>query len=229
VRLEWLALARYSRAVTDPSGTSESQERLRRAIAERDLLLELIAVFTHDLSNPLQSITVLSELRVDAVDDDERTARQCLAAARRMGELVHGLMGLTRSQGHRTTIGRVVEPIRSLIAGRIERHRLRVVIDVAEVANEAAAEPFALTCLCLVLGIVTSTPGRAAGGLLEIDGKRIGDRIRIRIHAIDALGAPMRPSLLHLERARALSAPSIELHGGSDEVLLWLERAAPTG
>src|SRR5690606_28468532 len=76
------------------------EQRAHQAEAQREVLLEAMEIFTHDLSNPLQSLIVLTELALD--DTPEGTeeydrCRQSLEAAERMRTLVQGLAGLTRS------------------------------------------------------------------------------------------------------------------------------------
>ena len=64
-----------------------------------EILHEALEIFAHDLSNPLQSLIVLTELALDDAtpgSEDEMRCRQSLEAAERMRTLVSGLAGLTR-------------------------------------------------------------------------------------------------------------------------------------
>ena len=55
--------------------------------ATLEILLEALEIFAHDLSNPLQSLIVLTELALDDAapnSEDELRCRQTLEAAERM-------------------------------------------------------------------------------------------------------------------------------------------------
>jgi signal transduction histidine kinase len=95
-------------------------------------LLSLAAILTHDLSNPLQSLTVLCEL---GVEDDEpgeapRRARQSLQAAERMRDLLHAYAALVRTADRPTNVGPALERTAAMFARRCERHRIALAMGV---------------------------------------------------------------------------------------------------
>lgn len=132
------------------------EQRAHQAEAQREVLLEAMEIFTHDLSNPLQSLIVLTELALD--DTPEGTeeydrCRQSLEAAERMRTLVQGLAGLTRSiDGPRNT-KTVVDRFVSVLSRRWERHQVRVSVDMG--AIERTPTPANLETVLLNLGLAT--------------------------------------------------------------------------
>lgn len=139
------------------SNTAESvtpDQRANQAEAQRDVLLEVLEIFTHDLSNPLQSLIVLSELALDDTpegSEDYDRVRQSLEAAERMRTLVQGLAGLTRGIDGPRSAKTVVERIVSVLSRRWERHQMRVSVDMG--AIEHAPTPAVLQSVMLGLGL----------------------------------------------------------------------------
>jgi signal transduction histidine kinase len=132
------------------------EQRAHQAEAQREILLEALEIFTHDLSNPLQSLIVLTELALDDTPEgteDYDRCRQSLEAAERMRTLVQGLAGLTRSiDGPRNT-KTVVERFISVLSRRWERHQVRVSVDMG--AIERTPTPAHLETALLNLGLAT--------------------------------------------------------------------------
>lgn len=132
------------------------EQRAHQAEAQREVLLEALEIFTHDLSNPLQSLIVLTELALDDTPEgteDYDRVRQSLEAAERMRTLVQGLAGLTRSiDGPRNT-KTVVDRFISVLSRRWERHQVRVSIDMGSI--ERTPTPANLETVLLNLGLAT--------------------------------------------------------------------------
>lgn len=128
----------------------------RKNAAERNALLELAAILTHDLSNPLQSITVLCELGLDEEELSEARLRteQCLEAAERMRTLVHCYAGLVRNAGSTGPATKTLERLLPLLHRRFERHRITVSTSINE--DFIAPEPFEFAVLVVLLGILRS-------------------------------------------------------------------------
>jgi signal transduction histidine kinase len=144
-------------AVSDHETSSLTPEqRAHQAEAQREVLLEALEIFTHDLSNPLQSLIVLTELALDDTPEgteDYDRCRQSLEAAERMRTLVQGLAGLTRSiDGPRNT-RTVVDRFISVLSRRWERHQVRVSIDMGPI--ERTPTPGNLETVLLNLGLAT--------------------------------------------------------------------------
>lgn len=96
-------------------------------------MLSLAAILTHDLSNPLQSITVLCELGMEEDDPDDapRRAQQSLQAAERMRDLLHAYAALVRTADRPTKLAGAIERTTAMFARRCERHRiaLRTIVE----------------------------------------------------------------------------------------------------
>ncbi len=147
--------------MSDHAESLTADQRAHQAEAQRDVLLEVLEIFTHDLSNPLQSLIVLSELALD--DTPEGTeeydrVRQGLEAAERMRTLVQGLAGLTRSIDGPRNAKTVIDRLVSVLSRRWERHQIRVSIDLG--AIERTPTPAVLQTVMLNLGLA----GVAAAG-----------------------------------------------------------------
>ena len=131
----------------------EAQAEGRKAIAERDALLSLAAILTHDLSNPLQSITVLCELGMEDDDPAEgpRRAQQSLQAAERMRDLLHAYAALVRNVDRKTKVAAALERTAAMFRRRCERHRITLAIDVAQDFDGPRATGLGLVSLFLGL------------------------------------------------------------------------------
>ncbi|MGH1344485.1 MAG: hypothetical protein ACRBN8_23195 [Nannocystales bacterium] len=101
-------------------------------MAERTTLLGLAAILTHDLSNPLQSITVLCELGIEGDEPGEgpRRAQQSLQAAERMRDLLHAYAALVRNTDRPTKLSAAIERTDAMFARRSERHRIALEVGV---------------------------------------------------------------------------------------------------
>ena len=106
----------------------------RKAAAERSALLSLAAILTHDLSNPLQSITVLCELGMEEDDlaEGPRRAQQSLQAAERMRDLLHAYASLVRNADRPTKVGPALERTSAMFTRRCERHRIALAVEVTQ-------------------------------------------------------------------------------------------------
>ena len=186
----------------------------RGALAERDALLEVVAIFAHDLSNPLQSITVLCELGIDDAvpgSDDQQRAQQCLEAADRMRGLIHSFAGLLRSTSAATPVRAVVERVTTLFARRFERHRIETTVDVDAIAETRCAPGLEFVMLNLLLGAVaTAADCGKPSYAIEISGSAGEDHhcVALKMTAADE---PIVLSDDHVGRARDI----IESAGGN--------------
>ena len=181
------------------------------------ILHEALEIFAHDLSNPLQSLIVLTELALDDAtpgSEDEMRCRQSLEAAERMRTLVAGLAGLTRgAEGPRNT-QTSVDRFNELLSRRWERHRVEV--DVALGPAERTPSPPDLDVALLNLGLAAVATAGELGGtyVLQLRGSEIheGSEPRVGLEATllrrDADGssteAPFHEK--HIQRGRALLA-----------------------
>lgn len=125
----------------------------RKAAAERSALLSLAAILTHDLSNPLQSLTVLCEL---GIEDDEpgeapRRAQQSLQAAERMRDLLHAYAALVRTADRPTKVGPALERTAAMFTRRCERHRIALAMGVERDFEGPPATGLSLVSLFLAM------------------------------------------------------------------------------
>ncbi len=211
-----------------------SEQRAHQAEAQREVLLEALEIFTHDLSNPLQSLIVLTELALDdALPDSEEheRCRQSLEAAERMRTLVQGLAGLTRSiDGPRNT-GAVVDRFISVLSRRWERHSVRLSIDLGPI--ERAPTPPNLETVLLNLGLaaVVAAADRShprydlsVRGIAHDpeSGRPYALELTLAGHNAGGSGVPIGLSPTHLHRAARLldGNPAMSLREDAEAVLL---------
>lgn len=146
----------------EPSPVSVTTQRAR---AERDALVELIAIFTHDLSNPLQSITVLCELSLDDAregSDDYVRAHQCLEAAQRMRALLQGMGGLSRHSEGSYPAHELVDRAVRVLARRFDRHNTEVEIDLRGSPSARLPTGFEFALLTICLGFLAAAAEASA-------------------------------------------------------------------
>lgn len=156
-------------------------------MAERATLLNLAAILTHDLSNPLQSITVLCELGIEGDEPGEgpRRAQQSLQAAERMRDLLHAYAALVRNTDRPTKLSAAVERTDAMFARRSERHRIALDIGVERDCDGPRSTGLAVVALFMAL-IETAETGRGPfQASLVLDGPTATATL------IDATGAPV--------------------------------------
>jgi hypothetical protein len=180
------------------------------ATADRDALLELIAVFTHDVNNPLQTVLVLSELALDETmpgTEGRTRAEQCLTAADRLRVLAQAMSGLFRGRPLRAEA--LWDRLRTLLGRRFERHGITASLlecEPAEAMVPALCERLVFT---LALGAIgaAATSGRRHHAL-ELSCKTGGERIALEaaFFAVEADGSrvPLEFAATHRERLTAL-------------------------
>jgi nitrogen-specific signal transduction histidine kinase len=148
---------------------------LRRAAAEGDGLRELLAMLTHDLSNPLQSLTVLCELAMAEAETDaeQERASQCLEATRRMNAIVLAISKVVRRDGPGDVRG-VLDRLLVLFARRIDRHDVDIVVETSaidDVIPSLAIEQAILNLLLAAIARFTEERSRC-GFSLSLRGSR---------------------------------------------------------
>ena len=207
-------------------------QRARRAEAQRAVLLEALEIFTHDLSNPLQSLIVLTELALDdsppGTEEHERN-KQSLEAAERMRTLVQGLAGLTRSiDGPRNTAA-VVDRFSSVLSRRWERHSVRLSIDLGLI--ERTPTPPTLETVLLSLGLAAvAAAGDRNHPRFDFSLRGIGQdgelscaiELTLAGHNAGGSGVPVAFSREHLDRTIELldGNPTMRLREEAEAILL---------
>lgn len=127
---------------------------VRRVVAEREALIELLGIFTHDLSNPLQSITVLCELGLDEAEDgsdDQIRVQQCLEAAQRMRLILQSMGGMARNLRGATDLTSIISRVMKVLSRRFDRHNTKVELRLEHPEPTPAPDglEFALLSTCL--------------------------------------------------------------------------------
>ncbi|MBL4684194.1 MAG: hypothetical protein JKY37_06370 [Nannocystaceae bacterium] len=133
--------------------------------ARLEVIFEVLDVFAHDLSNPLQSLIVLTELALEDAQpgsEDELRCNQTLEAAERMRTLVTGLAGLTRGTEGPRQLRTAVDRFAEILSRRWERHRIELQIDLG--AAEHMASPPELDTALLSLGLGAVAAAGELGG-----------------------------------------------------------------
>lgn len=184
------------------------------------ILLEALEIFAHDLSNPLQSLIVLTELALDdapPASEDELRCRQTLEAAERMRTLVTGLAGLTRGadgpRNTKTTVERFVE----VLSRRWERHRIELRVDLGPA--ERTPSPPELDAALLNLGLGALAAATEAGGAFvfsvvgsDVDAEGAAPRCALEVGLTrvdpDGTTTPMELHERHVQRTEQLLAGS---------------------
>jgi signal transduction histidine kinase len=223
----------YPWAVSDHESSLTPDQRAHQAEAQREVLLEALEIFTHDLSNPLQSLIVLTELALD--DTPEGTeeydrCRQSLEAAERMRTLVQGLAGLTRSIDGPRTSRVVVDRFISVLSRRWERHQVRVSVDMG--AIERTPTPANLETVLLNLGLATvaaATERNHPRYELSVRGiSREGQPLSCVVeltlvgHNAGGAAAPVELARPHMERLERLldGSASVRMHEEAGSVYI---------
>lgn len=180
------------------------------ATADRDALIELIAVFTHDLNNPLQTVLVLSELALDETmpgTEGRARAEQCLTAADRLRVLAQAMSGLFRGRPLRADS--LWERVRTLLGRRFERHGIAaelVACDPPDAMLPALCERIVFTVALGAIGAASASGRRHHA--LEIACTPASERISLqaRLFGLEADGSriPLAFCDTHLERLAAL-------------------------
>lgn len=219
--------------MSEPGPSSlTSEQRARQAEAQREVLFEALGIFTHDLSNPLQSLIVLAELAMDdAVPGTEEydRNRQSLEAAERMRTLVQGLAGLTRSVDGPRTAAAVLDRFGSVLSRRWERHSIRLSVDLGGIERTPTPATLETVLLNLGLAVVAAANERNHPRYdLSVRGMgRDGPRscvleLTLAGHNAGGSGVPIELSRAHVERTQRLidGNPAMALREDAAAILL---------
>jgi signal transduction histidine kinase len=160
-------------ASTDPpEGPARNDEALR-ASGQRDALLELLAVLSHDLNNPLQTLLVLSELGLDeapAGSEAHDRAIQCLAAADRLKVLTQAMGGVLR--GRPQDAAQLWSRTAVMLGRRLDRYGVAVTLELDVLTGFALAVEAEWAMLAGALAVIataaTSARRRHALGIVGV-------------------------------------------------------------
>ncbi len=165
------------------------------------LLQEAIAIFTHDLSNPLQSLTVLLELaEEDARSQDERARlRRALAAAEGMRSMLQEFAALSRASRtdrRAATVGETIRQATTILRRRFERLSIDLTADVARVEDARLPDGRTqwIVLGILLAGLAAMRAGDYLEGEMTLSGRRAdpgrGDGRVVLSFSISALRSP---------------------------------------
>ena len=205
--------------------------------ARLDVLLEALEIFIHDLSNPLQSLIVLTELALDDAaphSEDEQRCRQTLEAADRMRNLVVGLAGLARGNEGPLSARNAVDRFVDMLSRRWERHRIELQIELGPVEQRPSPPDLDMALLNLGLGAV-ATAGDLTGSFVlsvhgrDVDSEDAAHRCALEFslvhHDPSGTTAQLAISPNHLDRSDALLRGSaVQIRRADNRV--WLEFVA---
>jgi signal transduction histidine kinase len=193
-----------------PSDSQRPNDVLGAAAADRDSLIELISVFTHDLNNPLQTVLVLSELALDETmpgTEGRTRAEQCLQAADRLRVLAQAMSGLFRGRPLRAEA--LWDRLRTMLGRRFERHGIALELttgDPRDALLPALCERIVFTMALAAIGAAGTSTRRHH--VLELACKPAIDRIVLEAALFgletDRSRVPLDFSAPHLERLAAL-------------------------
>lgn len=196
--------------------------------ARLQIFIEVLEIFAHDLSNPLQSLIVLTELALDDATPDSEDALRCeqtLAAAERMRTLVSGLAGLTRTTGGPRRARSSLDRFADVLARRWERHHIELKLELDAAEHAASPPELDVALLNLGLGAIAFANEHEGRYVFLVRGRGSGDDESDRRYALDISllrhdpdGAPTEVALptKYLDRARSLvdgSALAIQCSG----------------
>jgi hypothetical protein len=191
----------------------------RKALAERTTLLGVAGILTHDLCNPLQSVTVLCELGVEGDEPGEgpRRAQQTLQAAERMRDLLHAYAGLVRNVDRPTRLSAAIERTDGMFARRLERHRIK--LEVGAERDFEGPHCTGLLVVALFMALIESVE-EATGPFLArivLEGQTLTSTLT------DAAGALMHWSAAGTQRVADILADEGSLQASDGRLQIRLE------
>ena len=166
----------------------------------------------HDLSNPLQSMTVLTELAADELEQHPAGTKlvQALEAASEMRDLVRHLARFSRTPGSPKPAGQLLDNVLQVLRRRFERQRVAVAADLGPHALlETRADALPVALLTIGLGVVRVAAESRERGLtlplsLEVRGDASGTELRFAFSLRDGAGTEgLAPPDAYLDRGRA--------------------------
>lgn len=188
-----------------------------RAVAERDTLLELIAIATHDINNPLQSLVVLLELALDEAHPESDAyvrAQQCLMAGERIRALSSALAGLGRSrpQDAAAAWGRV----HGLLSRRFDRFGIHVGADLSRLDRRPFPVELELPLLGACMLVIATAAAGARGVRMALSGEPDPLRLSLAVEAAE----PLAWEPVALARLGALANDTVRIEIAAEQVTL---------
>ncbi len=189
-----------------------------RAVAERDTLLELIAIATHDINNPLQSLVVLLELALDEAHPESDAyvrAQQCLMAGERIRALSSALAGLGRSRPQ--DAASAWARVHGLLSRRFDRFGIGVGADLSRLERLAFPPELELPLLGACMLVIATAAAGARGMRVDLRGEPDPLRLSLAVEAAEAI--EWEPAAL--ARLAALATASVRIEIEPERLTLW--------
>lgn len=207
-------------------------QRAARAEAQHRILREALAILAHDLSNPLQSLIVMTEMALDDSppnSEEHERNKQSLDAAERMKTLVLGLAGLTRGGEGFPTTSAVIDRLGSVLSRRYERYRIHQSADLGPIADVPTPANLDAAILSLSLGVVAAAGERSHPrydlsfrGVEQPGPRSCAIEITLAGHNAGGSGVPVELDRAHYRRTRQLvdGDPNIAVREDDEAILL---------
>lgn len=214
---------------------SASEAEVRRLQAELTALRELIGIAAHDLSNPLQSLTVLTELAAEEVPTSHEAHEkltQSLEAAQRMRHMVRDLSEYARANSKRlgeNTIVSTLQRCLSVFERRFERQCIALEVDVTKAFDEKLDASTARALRSAAMNTLLGVVGRATGSSYSehlLTARVEGNTLRFDYWGTDGGGSqePLALEAGHTERIRdAVAGTRLAFESAGGRVQLSLD------
>jgi PAS domain S-box-containing protein len=230
-------------AFTDITEQKRAREVLRLAVQMRE---DFLAIVSHDLRNPLNSISLGSELLLASLTLDTKNARRVqviVEAAARMTRMLTDLLDLSSMDAGHLSMDRKLESVDGLLAATVENARTAATTRSVRLETSSATSLVAYCDRDRILQVLMNLVGNAikfspANGLVRIEARRKGDEIELAVrdsgegmekthveHVFDpywqAPSTAKKGTGLGLSIARGI----VEFHGGK----IWAENGVDRG
>jgi signal transduction histidine kinase len=236
------------RDITDRRALEDERQRMfedaQQAVRDRE---QLMAVLSHDLRNPLSTISMATELLLrsaapELAEKAKRASDNVQRAVRRMERLVHDLLDLARIEGGGLSLERTDHDVAQLVAEAMDLHTSLAADRNLTLVNEADGPARASCDRERILQLLSNLVDNALkftpeGGSIRLGVKPDGERVTAWV-ADDGPGIPDEQRGQIFERfwqARrdrkglglglAIARGVVEAHGGR----IWVESTPGRG
>ena len=159
----------------------------RKANAERlSMMGQMVSGIVHEIKNPLTSISgfaqIIEEITTDA--DIKRHTNTIMEETERLNKLARDLLGYAKSQkieNERIRMRALVEGVLEKISPKIRERMVNVKLNIPENIPPIYGDKDRLTQVFINLISNSVESMRGAGGTVEINGKREGDKLSISV------------------------------------------------
>jgi signal transduction histidine kinase len=163
----------------------EAMEDMRQGILRRDKHLRtMLAGVAHEIRNPLGGIEIFATLLRDELSEEDprrEHLKKIIHEVHHLKTIVNEFLIYARPRqpvSEPFSLHQVVEDLRFLLAGEIGQKEIDLEVDLGgeELFVFADADQIKRALLNLVRNSIQASP---PGGMIELEGRRVGDRIRV--------------------------------------------------